>query len=196
MCRAWILVAVAACSSKDEPPPPTAPVTVRDAGVAIDGITVIGHFDPASGMHLDEDGPNIVRPRLPKGPPGKLVDITLRSSPPGAIAAVDGQQIGRTPTYAPVMSGAQHDFTFVLDGYSAAHYRFVPIQSGVVHATLEVVTAETDAGVQQLPPEVLRPTEPPPPVPPPATIVQPPPPPVDAADAADAATVKTGPLPF
>ncbi len=186
MCRAWIAVVLVACSAKDEPPP-AAPPPLRDAGAPTDGITTIGRFDPASGMHLDEDGPSPVRPR-PARQAGKLVDITLRSSPPGAIAAVDGQQIGRTPTYAAVSSGIDHEFTFVLDGYAFARYRFVPIQSGVVHATMEAVSSELDAGVA-LPPEMSRP---PPPIPAPPTLVSP-----DAAISIDAAAPSgTGPPPF
>ena len=191
MSRAWIAVVLAACASKEEPPRP-APIVRSDAGVPSDGITVIGRFDPASGMHLDDDGPNPTRPRQPRAP-GKPVDITLRSSPPGAIVAVDGQQIGRTPAYAPVTSGVEHEFTFVLDGFAFARYRFVPVQSGVVHATLEPVTSEVDAGVP-LPPEMTRPS-PPPVVPPaPPTLVTPAP---DAAlPPGDGATTSTGPAPF
>jgi hypothetical protein len=192
MSRAWLCVALIACSSKDDPPQ-VAPTPPRDAGVPMDGITAIGRFDPASGMHLDDDMPNPVRPRQARQP-GKLVDITLRSSPPGAIAAVDGQQIGRTPTYAPVTSGIEHEFTFVLEGYAVARYRFVPIQSGVVHATMEPVSSEIDAGVA-LPPEMSRPqpTLPPPAVPAPPTLVSPP----DAAISIDATTPSgTGPNPF
>lgn len=195
----WLVVALAtACSAKDPPAQPAAPPPRFDAGIPADGITTIGRFDPASGMHLDDDGPALVRPRQPRAP-GKLVDITLRSSPPGAIAAVDGQQIGRTPTYAQVPSGVEHEFTFVLDGYAFGRYRFVPIQSGVVHATMGPVSGDVDAGVQ-LPPEMA-----PPPLPTPVDAAAPPPPPPTLVAPADAATVPggaptppsgTGPAPF
>jgi len=195
----WLVVALAAaCSAKDEPAQP-APAPVRsDGGVPADGITTIGRFDPASGMHLDDDGPAPVRPRQPRAP-GKLVDITLRSSPPGALAAVDGQQIGRTPTYAPVTSGVEHEFTFVLDGYAFGRYRFVPIQSGVVHATMGPVSGDVDAGVP-LPPEMARTPSPPPPVdaavppppPPPPTLIAPP----SVAIPVDAGATGLGPVPF
>ena len=198
MSRAWIVVASiasfgsVACSAKEEPPPAASSVP-RDAGPPIDGITAIGHFDPNSGMHLDEAGPPGTPRPHPSRPPGKPVDITLRSSPPGAMVAVDTVQIGRTPIYAPVTSGVLHDFTFVLEGYALARYRFVPIQSGVVHATMEAVSSDVDAGVA-LPPEMLRPA-PPAPIPPPPTLVSPPP---DAAISIDAtaATTGVGPAPF
>jgi len=181
----WLVVAlVAACSAKEEPAQPAPPPARGDAGVPVDGITTIGRFDPSSGLHLDDDGPNPVRPRQQR-PTGKPVDITLRSSPPGALASVDGQQIGRTPTYAQVTSGAEHEFTFNLEGYAFGRYRFVPVQSGVVHATLEPVSSDVDAGVA-LPPEMSRAPQPLPPPPPPTTLVSPPdaavaPPAVDAA---------------
>jgi len=127
-------------------------VVHRDAGVV--GITAIPGFDPASGMHLDDDNPG---------------------HPAGAMAAVDGIQIGITPTYwAGEANGREHEFTFVLDGHATARYRFVPVTSGVIHGHLEPVAEEAnDAGVP--PPEVVpRPLTPPPA---PTTLVTP----VDAA---------------
>lgn len=179
------LLLLAACSSAKEPAQPPPP---RDAALVPDGLTAIGKYDPSGGAHLDDDVPLANRPRQSRKD-GKPLDITLRSSPPGAMAAIDGVQIGRTPTFATVLSGAEHDFTFVLDGYALARYRFVPIQSGIVHAQMEAVAGEVDAGIAP-PPEILR---------------QPTPPPVDAAvDAAivevdagvDAAPTASGPLPF
>jgi hypothetical protein len=82
------------------------------------------------------------------------IDIVLRSSPPGATAAVDGVPIGSTPTYwSGEANGREHEFTFVLPGYAFARYRFVPITSGIVHARLDVLTDDVDAGV---PPEMMR----------------------------------------
>lgn len=161
-----------------QPPPP------RDAAIVPDGITAIGKYDPNGGAHLDDDVPVANRPAKNRKD-GKPLDITLRSSPPGAMAAIDGAQIGRTPTFATVTSGSEHDFTFVLDGYALARYRFVPIKSGLVHAQMEPLVGEVDAGVVP-PPEILR--QPPPP-----------PPPVDAMEVdagVDAAPTATGPLPF
>jgi hypothetical protein len=191
--RAWLFVLVAGCSSGKVEQAPQALAQHLDAGAAPDGITEIGHYDPAGGAHLDEDGPIAARPHANKTP-GKPVDIMLRSSPPGAMAAIDGQQIGRTPTYAAVPSGAEHNFTFVLDGYALARYRFVPIQSGVVHATMEAVSDNVDAGVA-LPPEMLM--QPPAPPPPDAAVdAAPAPPPLPPADAAAApAAGERGPFP-
>ena len=148
-------------------------VVHRDAGVV--GITAIPGFDPASGMHLDDDNPGHPVARKPQTHAGHPIDVTLRSSPTGAMAAVDGIQIGITPTYwAGEANGREHEFTFVLDGHATARYRFVPVTSGVIHGHLEPVAEEAnDAGVP--PPEVVpRPLTPPPA---PTTLVTP----VDAA---------------
>ncbi|HEY0986761.1 MAG TPA: hypothetical protein VGD80_06895, partial [Kofleriaceae bacterium] len=96
-------------------------------------------------------------------------------SPPGATAAVDGVPIGPTPTYwSGDANGREHEFTFVLPGYAFARYRFVPITSGVVHARLEVLTDDVDAGV---PTEMMPPSPGAPPAPsasPPAPNATPP----------------------
>lgn len=150
-CRAGavLVLSFAACSSNEAPPPPPAPVAVPvDAGLA--GITTIAGFDPSSGMHLDEDVPSERRAINRKHRPGRPVDIVLKSTPPGAIAAVDGRQLGPTPVYwdGGVADGREHDFTFVLSGHATARYRFVPLQSGVVHARLEPIAVKrVDAGV-------------------------------------------------
>ena len=146
--KLWLVVLVAACTGKPEPSPAPPPQTaIADAGV--DGITTIGTFDPASGMHLDDDQPGRppAHPAVPRV--SHPIDVTLRSTPPGARAAVDGVTIGNTPTYWPGQAdGRDHDFTFTLPGYNVARYRFVPITSGVIHAHLDSVTTdETDAGV-------------------------------------------------
>jgi hypothetical protein len=152
MTRAVLVLAVlAGCPSKSDAPAATAPPpekpVVADAG--IDGITTISGYDPRSGMHLDDDVPGVVTAQpQPRTRPGRPIDITLRSSPSGARVAVDGVPKGLTPGYWEGTTGAEHEFTFVLDGYQMARYRFVPIASGVVHARLEPLTEETtDAGV-------------------------------------------------
>jgi hypothetical protein len=179
-----IALAGAACSGKSEPPPPATttpppPLVARDAGT-----TVISGFDPASGMHLDDDGAGSTRPAAPRDRAGHSLQVTLRSTPSGAIAAVDGVQVGPTPTYwFGEADGREHEFTFVRSGYESARYRFVPVQSGLVHARLEPVADERvgsglgpeiapvfapDAGVVAPPPTVITPSPPPPPPPPPA----------------------------
>ena len=116
-------------------PPPPAP-----------GVTTISGFDPSSGMHLDDDGhrSDVLQPAtVAPAHAGKPVDITLRSSPSGAEASVDGRVVGTTPTFSSVMAdGAAHEFTFVLPHHTVARYRFVPITSGVIHARLEPVPDE------------------------------------------------------
>jgi len=143
-----VVVLVTACTGKPESQPAPRPdVVVADAGV--DGITTIGTYDPASGMHLDDDQPGRppAHPAAPRA--SHPIDVTLRSTPTNARAAVDGVPIGNTPTYWPgEANGREHEFTFVLPGYAVARYRFVPITSGVIHAHLDPVTDEpSDAGV-------------------------------------------------
>ena len=75
------------------------------------------------------------------------IELILRSSPTGAIAAVDGVPVGPTPAvWEGATDGRPREFTFVLPGYSIARYRFIPMQSGVVHGTLGRLKAEIDAG--------------------------------------------------
>lgn len=191
-----VLTAIAGCK-ESAPPPAPPPPPVRDAGV--DAITMIPGYDPMSGMHLDDDTPShppVARPQPKLVHP---IDIILRSSPSGARAAVDGTEIDRTPTFVQVEAGKPHEFTFNLEGYAFARYRFVPVTNGVVHARLDPIAEDVDAGV---PPEVVVPP-PPAVVPPPAPLAPPPPAPV-AVDAtqvappppADAgATHSVGPTP-
>ena len=47
--------------------------------------------------------------------------------------------------------------------FTVARYRFVPIGSGTVHATLEPILEETDAGVPELAPPADAFVAPPPP---------------------------------
>jgi hypothetical protein len=191
--RAVSVIVLVACSSKPAPPPQDKPVKPPgDAGV--DGITTIRGFDPTSGMHLDEDvgGRRLTEPAANRA--GRPIDITLRSTPTGAAAAVDGRSLGNTPAYwFGEADGREHEFTFALAGHALARYRFVPITSGVVHARLERVTEEPDAGVAE--PEAVAPppaSSAPPVPPPPPTIVSPP----DAAVVIDPAAPRDpGPTP-
>jgi len=86
--------------------------------------------------------------RVPAPPPPQHLEITLRSTPPGALAAVDGTPVGPTPTFwRGVMTGDPHTFTFTLAGHTTARYRFVPTTSGIIHATLEPMDGpRLDAG--------------------------------------------------
>jgi hypothetical protein len=149
------IAVLGACSNNSPPQPPAKPVATTprsDAGVP--GVTTIRGYDPASGMHLDEGGDRrpIVPPAAPRAP--HPIDITLRSTPPGAQVAVDGAPVGYTPTYWPgEADGREHEFTFVLPAHATARYRFVPVASGVVHARLEPIVEEPDAGVRESAPE-------------------------------------------
>lgn len=172
--RAVLAIALAACSSKQEgdPPPPPTPV-ISDAGV--DGITTIVGFDPASGMHLDDDGPGkAAAAKRPKGP-SVPIGIMLKSEPPGATVLVDGENLGVTPKYwSGVADGNEHEFAFTKPNYALARYRFVPISSGVLHATLERVSLgeAPDAGLEPIIAPKYAPDAalaPPPVPPPPAT---------------------------
>ncbi len=175
-CFVLLLAVAAACAGGDAPKPPEpAPAAPVDAAVPVVELQPSGVFDPLSGRHLDEDMPPI--PTRPPERPSRAqrpIDLTLRSLPPGAIAAVDGVPLGPTPTYwAGDANGRVHEFTFVSPHYSVARYRFVPITSGILFARLEPVAGEeppSDAGVPPIP--LAAPSlAPPPPVP---TVITPP----------------------
>jgi hypothetical protein len=138
-------VVLAACSSGKSDVPVKPIVAIKHAPTS-PGVTTIAGFDPASGLHLDEDGHRTDTPQPTTVSPahaGKPVDITLRSSPSGAEVAVDGKVVGNTPTFSSVMAdGGAHEFTFMLPHHTVARYRFVPVTSGVIHARLDPVIDE------------------------------------------------------
>lgn len=126
----------------ERPQSPPAPA-VRDAGPPSEASAA-----EASEFHLDgadieyEAGRREARPRK-----GRAIELVLRSTPSGAIAAVDGVAVGPTPAlWQGSTDGRAREFTFVLPGYSIARYRFIPMQSGVVHGTLGRLKSESDAG--------------------------------------------------
>jgi len=136
--RLALLLVIAACSGKtssheqksEAPKPPPAPtpaghtLATEDRGEPV-------HVAPAGNA-------NRAHP----------IEVTLRSSPPGATAAVDGTVVGTTPAYwGGDADGREHEFTFDLKGFALARYRFVPVTSGVVHARLDPIADDTDAGV-------------------------------------------------
>src|SRR3569623_869402 len=103
--------------------------------------------EPA-GHTLSEPEPVHVPPTGNSGRAARPIEVTLRSSPTGAPAAVDGTVVGTTPAYwGGDADGHEHEFTFDLKGFALARYRFVPVTSGVIHARLEPLAEETDAGV-------------------------------------------------
>lgn len=150
-----------ACSGNDAAPPPapSAPAGPPRDAAAVD----VAALQPTAP---DDDvaaarGP---APR-PKSRTPRPIDIALKSTPPGATAAVDGRPIGITPTFwAGESDGLEHEFTFTRPGYAYARYRFVPVTSGVLHATLEAMPAEPPPGpmiAPQLAPDAGAPPEPP-----------------------------------
>jgi hypothetical protein len=162
-----VLAIAAGCSGGDDgkdkaqPPPPY----VFDAVPVIDAGIEVALPDPAAAYHLDDDVPATPR-RADRGATRdrRFVQLLLASTPSGAIAAVDGKVIGRTPVYwEGEFTGRDREFTFVLPGYAIARYRFVPIQNGHVHGRLQKVTDIGDAGVPEIPEPA--PPEPPPEVP-------------------------------
>jgi hypothetical protein len=177
--RLVVLALLAACSEK------TVPIAKTDtpkqgSAVPID-ITTPDRTPPRP-----DDIPH-VQPTASRG--AHSIQITLRTSPPGATAAVDGTPVGTTPAYwSGDADGREHEFTFDLRGFALARYRFVPITSGVIHARLDPIAEETDAGVA-VSPEATLPhagsvlvNPPPAPVAPDAYVA--PPPPVVPPDAA------------
>jgi len=145
--RLVVLALLAACSEKAVPIAKTDPPKTGSA-VPI-GLTAPDHAPPPS-----DDVPHVEPPQRPRGQ--HPIQITLRTSPPGASAAVDGTPVGTTPAYwSGDADGREHEFTFDLRGYALARYRFVPITSGVIHARLDPITEETDAGVAVSPEATL-----------------------------------------
>src|SRR5262245_30878665 len=184
-----IVAIVVGCRSDDATtsapqPPPTVVAPIDAAIVPYDAITFVPAYDPASGMHVDDDsvdrsttgGAGGVTPRS-----RRTLEILLRSTPTGATAVVDGRVIGRTPTHREgEVPGQPRDFTFLLPGHALARYSFVPTSSGIVHARLTRITSDGDAGVPAIPQ---------------FPVVQPQPQPVRRPDAAPAPTdAATAPL--
>ena len=127
----------------------------RESGGGVDAAIVIaiGSAVDPSGMPIEGDvDPRPVQPQASPNRPGRPIDITLRSTPAGALVAVDGAVLGYTPAYwMGTADGREHEFVFTLRGYAIARYRFVPLTSGVIHGRLERITEEVDAGSRRRP---------------------------------------------
>jgi hypothetical protein len=112
---------------------------------------------PTTGTHLDTSTstyqPRSFQPTsITKRETAKTIELILRSTPPGATASIDGKPIGITPTYwRGVADGKSHEYTFTLDGYAMARYRFVSTQSGVIHGTLTSLLPVVEGQSQALP---------------------------------------------
>lgn len=200
--RRLALVLIAACSERSEHHAKSEPPKPAPAPSAL----------PSEGDHVAARSPADEPPRPPAvntAPRASHpIEVTLRSTPSGATAAVDGSPVGPTPAFwGGDADGHEHEFTFELHGYALARYRFVPITSGVVHARLEPIAEETDAGLS---PETAVPAAgavlvaPPPAAVAPDATVAPVAPPIVPADAPglavpavpiDAAAAPMGPQP-
>ena len=144
---------LAACSPSSEPTPSVSEAP-RDAAIVRDA--------------YDEPAPTrIARKQQPFKEP-RPIEITLRSTPSNATASVNGEVIGETPvTWFGQTYGVDVEFVFVMKNHASAKYRFVPVQSGVVHATLVPVTPDPDsAGGMLMPADPPRLPEPEPLAPP------------------------------
>ncbi|HKE20182.1 MAG TPA: hypothetical protein VKB80_35150 [Kofleriaceae bacterium] len=119
------------------------------AGQSAAGADDADDADP-SDYHIDDQDVEYEIPRRPAHPrKGRTIQIVLRSSPPGAVAAVDGITVGPTPAlWEGAVETTPREFTFVLPGYAMARYRFVPTRSGIVHGTLEPIKREGEDGEQ------------------------------------------------
>lgn len=144
MSRAAVALGVlAACSGggdddKRLPPPPAPTTLVAPPDAPPAGTTRLPTFDPAAGLHLDDGEPTAGRSTGPATRSRRTLEILLRSTPSGALVFVDGQALGRTPTYwEGEFTGREREFAFVLPGHVNGRYRFVPITNGIVHARLD-----------------------------------------------------------
>src|SRR6184192_91477 len=131
------LAILAACSSHDKPKDPDPKALIKlDAVFVAPKAPVAPGVDPST-MHLDDDSGShaIVTPT--GNHQARDIEITLRSSPPGARVSVDGTTLGNTPAFCNCKAdGREHEFLFQLPGHAIARYRFVPVSSGVLHARL------------------------------------------------------------
>jgi hypothetical protein len=121
----------------------------RDAAIVVEPgyhtpIAIAGLGD----AHLDDDVPRHASGANVAQHVARPIDVTLHSTPPGAQALVDGVFVGVTPTFWNGQAdGREHEFVFMRRGHVTARYRFVPVTSGVIHARLERMSEEPDAGM-------------------------------------------------
>ena len=147
---AFVCVAAAAgCSSPAEGEPPPRPAAAAPPPVAE---APAPDPDPADAGPAEEDSPDALsgaglrREYGPKPPPVReWIEITLRSTPPGATVSVDGALVGTTPTFWRGRKvPAAREFRFRLDRHQPAEFRFVPVRSGVLHPTLTATGSDDD----------------------------------------------------
>ncbi|HTE55548.1 MAG TPA: hypothetical protein VK698_32060 [Kofleriaceae bacterium] len=135
-------------TAADGDPPASSPASSSTASPAAGAAGTAAESAPP-GFHLDDPDVEYDVPRRPtRGRKGRPIEVVLRSSPPGAVAAVDGVTLGPTPSiWEGFADGTAREFTFVLPGYAIARYRFVPTQGGTVHGTLEPIKTEGEIPV-------------------------------------------------
>jgi hypothetical protein len=140
-------------AAADPEPDPVAPTAGElddppDHGDDIPALTPRPSDPELGGYHLDPDPVNEPAATDVSGRrPTRAVELLLRSTPPGAIASIDGQPLGKTPIlWAGKTDGQPREFTFALPGYAVARYRFIPTRSGVVHGSLRRLVTGPDAG--------------------------------------------------
>jgi hypothetical protein len=144
-----LLTLAAACSSNDAPTP--APPTEQELLQAPPApVGPDARMPPIAAL---PPGGTDIEPELGSAHAARVthrthfVELILRSTPPGATAAVNGIVAGTTPTYwQGEVSDRPVDVTFVLPGHALARYRFVPVRSGVVHASLDPLIIDERAG--------------------------------------------------
>ncbi|MCE9578005.1 MAG: hypothetical protein K8W52_33040 [Deltaproteobacteria bacterium] len=183
------VLAISACGG-GAAPASAPPAEVIDAAPAV----IDAAPAPAPAPAPDDDGPDPQPGARPAVRGHRTLELLLQSTPPGALAAVDGVIIGATPTYwQGEFTGGQREFTFIRPGYAIARYQFVPVVNGIVHGRLQLISAEAAGRVAPLPPHEDAPTPPPAhaPAAPPAPIA------IDAAPspAMDAPTMAPAPAP-
>jgi hypothetical protein len=161
LARALVLASLilAGCNDGGEESPDEAatPPSI-DAAAAIaptpgadahDGGSAAAHDGDAGAATATDKPGKPGRPRRVAGADRSILVLTLRSTPTGAMASVDGTPIGRTPTFWETeFDGREHEFTFTMAGYAMERRLFVPTTSGHVHGTLVKITAAAgDAGL-------------------------------------------------
>lgn len=125
-----LVAAAVACGRKETP----APIPSVDPAVSL-----------APALSAPESAAAPVAPAGVYAPPRPRLHLTLRSTPAGAAAAVDGRPVGTTPVFLETEAdGRPHEFAFILPGYAPWRAKFPTIRDGVVQATLKPV--DRDAG--------------------------------------------------
>jgi hypothetical protein len=80
-------------------------------------------------------------------PAPKMLHLTLKSTPEGADASVDGKPLGKTPASFDLEdNGKEHDFDIEKDGYAPQKFKSTPMRDGLVAWVQLKSTVVVDAG--------------------------------------------------